>query len=199
MDMPVLPGPHPAQPSDRIRQLTPPARRRARRAVEPPRPPAQEIVSQALIRLRRTIEHYRYGVAADDATAIRIAMDLHIVRVRDEAWLAVQAEPALLATMLADVAKRTEHAFLAPVGSLRAIAAWYQDDRDLTSRAIAEVLAVSPRYSMAHLLVALMRYEVPPEKVRERLGTPTELDLLMGPPRPAWLWPLHRSLRGYLD
>ncbi|WP_327581650.1 DUF4192 domain-containing protein [Nonomuraea sp. NBC_00507] len=95
----------------------------------------------------------------------------------------MQAEPAAMTTMLLDVARRTQPAFLAPVGSLRALAAWCQGELDVANRAVAEVLAVSPFYSMAQLLKLALHVGAHPETLRVRLPMPAELDLFMGPPR----------------
>lgn len=160
---------------------------------------AGQIVDEGLARLRRTIDQHRNGIAIEDATAIRIAMDLQIVRVRDEAWLAVQAEPTTMTTMLLDVAERTEPTFLAPVGSLLAIAAWYQGRSDVAARVVADVLAIRPSYTMARLVTAAVRFKLAPEALRGRMPTPAEIDLAMGPPRPGWLLDLQSSLHDFLD
>ncbi|MGP3921401.1 DUF4192 family protein [Nonomuraea sp. 10N515B] len=163
-----------------------------------PCPPVEQLVGGGLARLRRTINATRHGTSVDDATAIRLAMDLHIVRIRDEAWLAVQDDPATMTTTLLHLAERTPPSFAAPIGTLRAIAAWYRGELDTAARAVAEVLAIRPFYSMAQLLTLALRCNVPPEKLQVRMPTAAEIDLVMGPPRPEWLQHLQRSLTDYL-
>jgi hypothetical protein len=104
-----------------------------------------------------------------------------------------------MTTMLIDVATRTHPAFMAPVGSLLALAAWYQGARDVASRIIATVLELSPSYSMAHLVHTALYVDVPADELGRRLPTPAELDRAMGAPRPEWLWPLQQSLTRYLN
>lgn len=101
-----------------------------------------------------------------------------------------------MTTTLLHVAERTPPSFAAPIGTLRATAAWYRGELDTAARAVAEVLAVRPFYSMAQLLTLALRCNVPPEKLQVRMPTAAEIDLVMGPPRPKWLQHLQRSLTG---
>ncbi|MFG1949310.1 DUF4192 family protein [Nonomuraea sp. NPDC048826] len=162
-------------------------------------PPTGRIVAEARSRLHQTISRYRDGGNADDATAIRLSMDLRIIRVRDEAWLASQAEPIVMTALLLDVAERIELAFLAPVGSLLAYTAWDQGEREVARRAVEQVLAAEPFYSMALLLQMALHFQVPPGRVRDHMPTLDEIDIRMGRPEPGWLQPLQWTLADYLD
>lgn len=194
-----LPVPQPAgDRATRLRHLT------CRLATEladqiSAQPPPGQIVDEARTRLHQTISRYRAGQRADDATAIRLSMDLRIVRIRDEAWLASQVEPIVMTALLLDVADRIEPAFLAPVGSLLAFTAWHQGEWDAARRAVEEVLAREPFYSMALLVQMALQLNVPARALRDRMPALGELDILMGPPRPDWLQPLQWTLTDYLE
>jgi hypothetical protein len=97
MDTPNLPATQPAEEhADRLRRLTRQlAGQLAYRLRIQPHPSAEQIVDEGLARVRRTINRYHHGAAVDDAIAIRLAMDLQIIRIRDEAWLAVPAALSL--------------------------------------------------------------------------------------------------------
>jgi hypothetical protein len=87
-----LPAARPTEAhTHQLRQLTRHLARHLADQLSTSHPPVEQIIGGGLARLRRTINRYRQGMVVDDATAIRLAMDLHIVRIRDEAWLAVQA------------------------------------------------------------------------------------------------------------
>ncbi|MEV4841556.1 DUF4192 family protein [Nonomuraea sp. NPDC049486] len=194
-----LPVPQPA--GDRATWLRHLTRRLATELADQLRaqPPTGKIVDEARTRLHQTISRYREGGSVDDATAIRLSMDLRIVRVRDEAWLASQVEPVVMTAVLLDVADRIEPAFLAPVGSLLACAAWNLGERDVARRAVDKVLAKEPFYSMALLLQMALHFNVPPGVLRDRMPTLDEIDILMGPPGPGWLQPLQWTLTDYLE
>lgn len=194
-----LPVPQPAgDRATRLRHLT------CRLATEladqiSAQPPPGQIVDEARTRLHQTISRYRAGQRADDATAIRLSMDLRIVRIRDEAWLASLVEPVVMTALLLDMADRIEPAFLAPVGSLLAFTAWHQGEWDAARRAVEEVLAREPFYSMALLVQMALQLNVPARALRDRMPALGELDILMGPPRPDWLQPLQWTLTDYLE
>ncbi|MDA0636622.1 DUF4192 family protein [Nonomuraea sp. MCN248] len=193
-----LPAPQPnAERAVRLRHLT---RRLATDLADQlnAQPPTGRIVDEARARLHQTISRYRDGGSVDDATAIRLSMDLRIVRVRDEAWLASQVEPVVMTAVLLDVADRIEPAFLAPVGSLLAFTAWHLGERDAACRAVAEVLAREPFYSMALLIQMALQLNVSAGALRGRMPTLGEIDIMMGPPRPDWLQPLQQILADYL-
>jgi hypothetical protein len=101
--------------------------------------------------------------------------------------------------MLLHVAERTPPAFLTPVITLQAFAAWHQGDLDIAARTISEVLAMRPLYSAALLLKLALRVNTPPQELRVRMPTLDEIELIMGPPRPEWLRPLQQALTDYLD
>ncbi|MGI5274192.1 DUF4192 family protein [Nonomuraea sp. CA-218870] len=193
-----LPTPQPdADRAARLRHLT---RRLATELADQlsTQPPTGQIVHEARARLQEAISRYRDGGSVDDATAIRLSMDLRIIRVRDEAWLASQVEPVVMTAVLLDVADRIEPAFLAPVGSLLAFTAWHLGERDTACRAVTEVLAREPFYSMALLVQMALQHNVPAGALRDRMPTLGEIDIMMGPPRPDWLQPLQQTLAGYL-
>ncbi|MFC5820982.1 DUF4192 family protein [Nonomuraea harbinensis] len=194
-----LPVPQPA--GDRATWLRHLTRRLATELADQLRaqPPTGQIVDEARTRLHQTINRYRDGDRADDTTAIRLSMDLRIVRIRDEAWLASQVEPIVMTALLLDVADRIEPAFLAPVGSLLAFTAWHQGEQDAARRAVEEVLAREPFYSMALLVQMALQLNVPSRALRDRMPTLGEIDIMMGPPRPDWLQPLQWTLADYLE
>lgn len=194
-----LPAPQPSgDRATRLRHLT---RRLATELADQLRaqPPTGEIVDEARTRLQQTISRYRAGQRADDATAIRLSMDLRIVRIRDEAWLVSLVEPVVMTALLLDMADRIEPAFLAPVGSLLAFTAWHQGEWNAARRAVEKVLDREPFYSMALLIQMALQLNVPPHALRDRTPTLGEIDILMGPPRPEWLQPLQWTLTHYLE
>lgn len=165
-------------------------------------PPVGQIVEDGLARLRQAIALYREGKTLDDVTAVRLAFDLQIIRIRDEAWLTLETDPATaaaLTAMLVDLARHVDDPFLAPVGSLLAVSAWLNGEVGLARRAVATALAVAPSYSMAHLVGHALNHHLPAPRLSAQLPTIEEIDAAMGTPHAGWLRPLQWLLAVYLE
>ncbi|MER7613356.1 DUF4192 family protein [Nonomuraea wenchangensis] len=194
MDLPRLPGDR----ADHVRQLTRQLAEPLLTRLQTQPPPVEEIIGEGLARLRETLDTYRNGVPIDETTAIQLAWDLHILRIRDEAWLAVAAEPITMTGLLGDLAVYLDRPFLTPVSLLWALAVWRQGDSRSAYEVVTAVLVVSPFNTMAHLIAAAIRLGVPAKEMADRMPTPAGLDAEMGPPEPAWLLPLTTMLSLYL-
>ncbi|GGO04142.1 hypothetical protein GCM10010116_08180 [Microbispora rosea subsp. aerata] len=155
--------------------------------------PAARFVAEGLARVRGAIGVYDAGGRLDDDAAARLGLDLAVIRVRDEAWALIDDRDAHIA-LWRDLTRRLEPGHVAPAASLLAAAAWHRGECALAGIALERALAADPGYSMALLLREALAHMLSPALLRDRMPTPEELDDEMGPPRAAWLAPLHALL-----
>ncbi|MFC0860678.1 DUF4192 domain-containing protein [Sphaerimonospora cavernae] len=155
---------------------------------------AARFVADGLARVRAAIERYTSGGRLDDDEAARLGFDLTVIRIRDEAWALLDDRDSHIA-LWRDLTRRLEPRYVAPSASLLAAAAWREGDCALASMAVDRALAADPGYSMAILLRQALAHLLPPAALRDRMPTPEEIDIEMGPPNSRWLMPL-RALLG---
>ncbi|GGL00218.1 hypothetical protein Sme01_37210 [Sphaerisporangium melleum] len=148
-------------------------------------------VAEGLARVRASPHTFRDSGALSDAEAARLGIDLCVIRIRDEVWALMQDDELDAHVGLwSDLTRRLEPAFVPPVASLLAAAAWRRGDSALAGIAVERALEADASYSMANLLAQGLRQLVNPEILRRRMPTSAELDAGMGPPRIEWLQPM---------
>ncbi|MBB2913132.1 hypothetical protein FHS43_004430 [Streptosporangium becharense] len=152
---------------------------------------AAEFVAEGVARVRAAIGVCASGGRLDDEQAIRLGLDLAVIRVRDEAWtLVTDDDHDVHLRLWHDLTRRLEPRFVPPAASLLGMVAWRQGDSALAGVALTRALEIDPSYSMANLLMHALRSLVPPRVLREGMPGPEELDQEMGSPRTAWLLPM---------
>ncbi|GAA2869846.1 DUF4192 domain-containing protein [Streptosporangium fragile] len=158
---------------------------------------AAEFVADGVARVRAVLGACASGGRLDDEQAVRLGLDLAVIRVRDEAWTLVTDDTHDVHLKLwHDLTRRLEPRFVPPVASLLGMVAWRQGDSALAGVALTRALDIDPSYSMANLLMHALRHLVPPHVLRERMPGPEELDREMGSPRTTWLLPMITLLDG---
>lgn len=150
---------------------------------------AAVFVADGLARVRAAIERYASGGRLDDDEAARLGFDLAVIRIRDEAWALFDDRDAH-SILWRDLTRRLEPCCVAPAASLLAAAAWRAGDCALASMALDRALAADPGYSMAILLRQALAHLLPPDALRDRMPSPEDIDIEMGPPNSGWLAPL---------
>ncbi|MFC4061070.1 DUF4192 domain-containing protein [Planomonospora corallina] len=152
---------------------------------------AAELVAGGKARVREAVGVYATGGRLDDGQAARLGFDLAVIRTRDEAWALITDDSRDAHRRLwQDLTRRLERRFVPPAASLLGMAAWSGGDCALASVALARAHEADPGYSMANLLAHALRHLLPPHALADRMPTPDELDLQMGPPRTTWLLPM---------
>lgn len=173
------------------------ATRRAEDAVRvgltPPEDAPRRLVAEGIANVRGALAQTREGRALTDDHAARLAADLLIIRVRDEAWTAMDADDAHL-TLWSDLTRRALPGYVAPAASLLAAAAWRGGNFPLAAFALARARADDPAYSMANLLAMAIHEMLPAASLHERMPPPAQLDAAMGEPQWSWLAPLLKVL-----
>ncbi|WP_181449206.1 DUF4192 family protein [Nonomuraea aridisoli] len=195
-DPQMFPLPH--DRAAQLRQLTHELATGLARQLDAPQPPVRRLINEGLARLDSARARYRHSKRVDDATAVRLAMDLRIIRIRDEAWYLAHTEPVTMCAMLLDVSERTAPELWAPVGAVLGAALWAHGRLDLAHRTVHEVLTIEPSYPMAQMLDVALHFGIPETIFRTRLLSAADWDIEMGDPVPHWLWPLQRTLAVYL-
>lgn len=152
---------------------------------------AVEFVAEGVARVREAIATCASGGRLDDDQAVRLGLDLAVIRVRDEAWALVGDDSHDVHLKLwHDLTRRLEPRFVPPAASLLGLVAWRRGDSALAGVALTRALEADPGYSMAHLLTHAVRHLVPPHALNDRMPSPEELDQEMGSPKMAWLLPM---------
>ncbi|MFJ2032740.1 DUF4192 domain-containing protein [Streptosporangium sp. NPDC087985] len=152
---------------------------------------ATEFVADGVARVRAAIATYAAGERLDDDQAVRLGLDLAVIRIRDEAWaLAANAANDVHRRLWQDLTRRLEPRFVPPAASLLGVVAWCAGDSALAGIALIRACEIDPGYSMAKLLMHALHHLLPPQVLRERMPSPEELDQEMGSPRKAWLLPV---------
>ena len=152
---------------------------------------AQVFVTEALARVRRSVESFGGAGRLPDDEAARLGFDLAVIRVRDEAWtLMTDDTEDTHVALWTDLTRRLEPPFVPPAASLLGAAAWRRGDCVLAGIAVDRALALDASYSMAGLVAQGLRQMVSPAILRRRMPTPQELDARMGPACGEWLRPL---------
>ncbi|MEV0588733.1 DUF4192 domain-containing protein [Nonomuraea sp. NPDC050310] len=149
---------------------------------------AATYVAEALSRIRKAMASATTGPRLTDHEAAQLGFDLAIIRVRDEAWTAMDVQAHL--PLWRNLTRRLEPRFVPPAASLLAMAAWRSGDCVLASLAVERALTIDPHYSMAGLIRHALVHMMSPSALRDRMPTPADLDRSMGPPNHLWLAPM---------
>ncbi|MFI6816551.1 DUF4192 domain-containing protein [Nonomuraea sp. NPDC050328] len=149
---------------------------------------AATYVAEALSRIRKAMASATTGPRLTDHEAAQLGFDLAIIRVRDEAWTAMDVQAHL--PLWRDLTRRLEPRFVPPAASLLAMAAWRSGDCVLASLAVERALTINPYYSMAGLIRHALVHMMSPSALRDRMPTPADLDRSMGPPNRLWMTPM---------
>ncbi|MFC4061483.1 DUF4192 family protein [Planomonospora corallina] len=190
-------APHPLTGgSGPIRRLTGQVATRLTARLRAADPPVQALVTEGLERLHRAVAARRDGRALEDLTAVELGWDLQIIRIRDEAWVALHLDPDTMVGLLLEVGERPEEPLRAPLLSLLGYAAWHGGEHEAAHAALVGALRIDPAYSMAHLLHLALHSGVPAAAFTD-VPTPAEIDREMGPARGTWLDPLRPLLARY--
>ncbi|MFD8564844.1 DUF4192 family protein [Streptosporangium canum] len=160
-------------------------------------PPVEALVTEGLTRLRSAIKIYRSGRKIDDLTAVQLGLDLQIVQIRDEAWIALDASADLFTDLglWEDLTKIVDKACLPPISSLVAFMAWRRERFDIAHDAALAALKIDPSYDLAHLVHDAVHDGIPPSWCQPiaiaaaRLGS--------GRPNPSWMEPLRQKITLY--
>jgi len=152
---------------------------------------AAEFVADGMARVREAIVTYASGGRLGEDQAVRLGIDLAVIRIRDEAWALVTEESNEAHLKLwHDLTRRLEPRFVPPAASLLGLVAWQRGDSALAGVALTRAHDANPGYSMANLLAHAIHHLVPPHVLNDRMPSPEELDREMGTPRMAWLLPM---------
>lgn len=116
---------------------------------------------------------YRGGGRLSDTDAARLSVLISSLRIRDEAWMLIDA--ADIGPHLALWADMTRRAVVgvAACASLLAFAAWTAGNGALANVALTRALDADQSYRLAHLIIAAIQAGVPP--LNEPMMTPAEL------------------------
>jgi len=160
------------------------------------RPPVEALVAEGLARLHSAIQTYRSGRKIDDLTAVQLGLDLQIVRIRDEAWIALDSSTTLFTDLelWEDLSRIVDKAFLPPISSLVAFMAWRRNRPDIAHDAALAALEIDPSYELAKLVHTAVHTKVPSSKLAP-LATTADLEL--DKPHPAWVEPLRQKVIFY--
>jgi uncharacterized protein DUF4192 len=120
-----------------------------------------------------------FGDLLGDDEVAWLGLLLTHVRVRDEAWVRIDAEePDVHVELWRYVTRRVEERYVPAPACLLAYAAFMAGDGGLANVALDRALEVDPDYSMALLLRDLIRLGVPPAKaVRTRSTARAEAEI----------------------
>jgi hypothetical protein len=136
----------------------------------------QMIAAEGLAAVGSMIARYRAGGRfTSDYEIARIAVALHDLRVRDDAWARMDPRYADQHCRLwIDVIRRAQPGHVAAPGALLAFVAWQSGDGALANVALDRALADDPGYSMALLLRQVISAGTPPALARLPM-TPEEV------------------------
>ncbi len=82
--------------------------------------------------------------------------------VRDDAWAAIDRDPALHVRLWTEVVRRAEPRLCAAPAALLAFAAWQAGDGIVASMAVDRALTADPDYALAQLLGEVLAGGLPP-------------------------------------
>ena len=129
--------------------------------------PARPLIEEGSVAIRAAVDLALTGELPDDEATAWLAALLTHLRVRDEAWVLVDARDdhayrqALLA-LWTHVLRRAEPGYVAGPACLLAYAAWRDGDGGLANVALDRARAGDPEYTMAGLLEKLLGTGTPP-------------------------------------
>ena len=101
------------------------------------------------------------GQLDDDEVAWLAALLDHLP-VRDDAWAAIDRDPALHVRLWTEVVRRAEPRWCAAPAALLGFAAWQAGDGIVASMAVDRALTADPDYALAQLLSEVLAGGLPP-------------------------------------
>lgn len=158
---------------DVMRQATAGAQQWAAGLTRDPSAARTQVSASGCQLVRAVIAAYRDGDRLSDADAARLSVLISNLRVRDEAWVLIDAtdiSPHL--ALWTDMTRRAVTGIPA-CASLLAFAAWTAGNGALASIALARALDADPHYRLAHLITEALQVGVAPQT--GPVMTPAEL------------------------
>jgi hypothetical protein len=108
------------------------------------------------------VARQRAGGQLDDDEVAWLTVVLVNLPVRDDAWAAVDADPALHVRLWTEVMRRAEPELCTAPAALLAFAAWQAGDGVIAGLAVERALDTDPDYPLARLLAEVIGGGVPP-------------------------------------
>jgi len=163
---------------DAMRQATADAQQWTAGLVREPTAARTQVTTCGGELLRAALAAYSDGRRISDTDTARLSVLIGDLRVRDEAWVLIDAadiSPHL--ALWSDMARRAI-TNVAACASLLAFAAWTAGNGGLANIALARALDADPGYRLAHLITQALQAGMPP--LARPLMTPGELAAAYG-------------------
>jgi hypothetical protein len=126
--------------------------------------------------VRAAVDRQRTSDQLDDDEVAWLTVLLVHLSVRDDAWGAIDADPALHVRLWTEVLRRAEPELSPAPATLLGFAAWQAGDGVIAAMAVDRALAADPDYAPARLLGEVIAGGVPPQEwaaARRRLRART--------------------------
>ena len=114
--------------------------------------------------VRAAVNRQRTGGQLDDDEVAWLTVLLAHVAVRDDAWVAIDADPALHVRLWTEVLRRAEPELSPAPATLLGFAAWQAGDGVIAAMAVERALAADRDYAPARLLGEVIAGGVPPHE-----------------------------------
>ena len=158
-----------------MRRATEQAHRRLKALVEAAAEPGG-LRAAGAIAVRTAVDRQRTDGQLDDDEVAWLTVLLAHVAVRDDAWVAIDSDPALHVRLWTEVLRRVEPELSPAPATLLGFAAWQAGDGVIAAMAVERALAADRDYAPARLLGGVIAGGVPPQEwaaARRRLRVAT--------------------------